>query len=99
MIVGKNTNVIKMVDEKKEEGKTLFEHLGLTGGQKDGAINKSFEKMKKMAISFGVYVLIGYILGMILDVMLSSGIYSIVLALTMSLIWIVAAFGKYLKIK
>lgn len=84
--------------EDEEEGKTLFEHLGLTGNKKEGSISKSYEKFKKMIISLMVYMVIGYILGMILDIFLNQGIYAVVLSLCMALIWIIAVFKKYLKI-
>ena len=86
-----------MNEEEKDEGKTLFEHLGITGN-KDGAINKSYEKFKKMLISLMVYMVIGYILGTILDIFLNQGMYAVVLSLFMALIWIIAVFKKYLKV-
>lgn len=86
----------KITNKEEEQGKTLFEHIGLTGGGKN---SETMEKYKKLLISCCVFMVIGYIMGIMLDIMLNVNYYGLILALAMLLIWILRVFGKYLKVK
>jgi len=81
-----------MEEEKKEEKepKTLFEHMGVKG--------PGMEKIKKLVISFMVFIAIGYILGTIVDISMGTNILATILALALALIWILKVFGKKIKV-
>jgi len=87
---------VKITEKSEPEGKTLFEHIGLGGKGKN---SESMERMKKLLISCCVFMVVGYICGLMLDIMLGTTYYGMILALALLLIWIVRVFGKYLKIK
>lgn len=78
-------------EEEKDEGKTLFEHLGLAGGNK--AKNDTYDKFVKMLKSVAVMVIIGYLLGTIIDIMLKTNIYALIFAIVMLIVWILKVFG------
>lgn len=88
---------IVKIEKKEEEGKTLFEHLGLAGKAKGE--NTSFNKLTKMMKSMVITVIIGYLLGFILDIMMGTNIYALILAISMLIFWLLKVFGKDLRVK
>lgn len=81
---------------KQDEGKTIFEYMGLTGKtEKKGT--GIFDKMSRYLKSMALFVIIGYLMGVILDIMLKTNFYGPILAIAMLLIWILKVFGKDLK--
>ena len=83
-------------EQKQPEGKTLFEYMGLGGTGKN---SEQMEKYKRLLISGCVFIVIGYICGIMIDIMLGTNYYSMILALALLLLWIFRVFGKYLKVK
>ena len=74
----------------KDEGKTLFEHIGFTSkGRSQGLMDRIGKYLKSMAL----FVIIGYLIGTILDIMLEANFYAPILAIAMLLIWILKVFG------
>lgn len=72
-----------------EEGKTIFEHLGIKG--------EGFAGIKRKLYGLGVYAVVGFIIGTIVDVLLGSGIYGYIIGLVFVLIWIMKTYGSYFK--
>jgi hypothetical protein len=95
-IIRVNPKTNKAVKEEKSEGKTLFEHIGLTGGTKTGDVYSKFAKMLK---SVAIMVIIGYLLGMIIDIMIGTSTYAIIFAIVMLIIWILKVFGLNIPTK
>jgi hypothetical protein len=78
------------------EGKTLFEHIGLTG-KKTGTGTGIFDKMGRYLKSMALFVILGFLIGTILDIMLKTNYYGSILAIGMLILWILKAFGADLK--
>jgi hypothetical protein len=74
----------KMVDKKKDEGKTLFEHLGLTG--KKSGKNKQIPEWLIESIK---WIAIGFIGGMIVDVIFDYSKATIIFPLMIVIIILV----------
>jgi uncharacterized protein YacL len=86
----KTNRPIKKESEGADEGKTLFEHIGLVGGKTNSDL---FSKFAKMLKSVAIMVIIGYLLGMIIDIMLETSVYAMIFAIVMLIIWILKVFG------
>lgn len=76
-----------MTEEKKtkDEAKTLFEHLGLTGDNGNGIDwnkNPTLRKLKSMAI----FVTMGFVIGLIFDILYNSSVATYILPLGFLLI-------------
>lgn len=80
--------------EEVDEGRTLWQHLGIGN---NGKGSDTFDRLKKMLKSMAVTVVIGYLLGFILDIYMETSHYAMVLAVTMLIVWILMVFGKDLK--
>jgi len=79
-------------EEPKEEGKTLFEHLGLAGGnKKEGPTWLS--SIQKIVMQFFYFVVLGFILGLIVEMF--YGFPAMIMALVFAFIWLMTVGKKY----
>ncbi|GAI07492.1 unnamed protein product, partial [marine sediment metagenome] len=56
-----------------------------------------FDKISKYLKSLALFVVIGYLIGTMLDIMLETNFYAPILAISLLLVWILKVFGKDLK--
>ena len=83
----------------EDEGKTIFEHLGF-GASKAGEISTvgdAMGEMMKVAKAAAVFIIIGFILGTIIDVFIGTSMYGVILALFMALMFVLKFGGKYIR--
>lgn len=80
---------------KPKEKKTLFEHLGLNSDQKVGKINMGMiDKvvLMKTLKSLIVFLLIGFIIGLIIEMFIPAPT-SIIFLLIFAIIWLYKKYG------
>lgn len=83
----------------EKEPKNIFEHASSIFGGKKQKKKPSFtmEDMKKMIISLIVFISIGFVIGTMIDILLETNAFGLLLALFFVLLWLLKKFGKYLK--
>jgi hypothetical protein len=94
--------VQKKVAAQPREKKNIFQHMSDAMGMQTVKLAKGqiplLEKVKKIIIGLSVYMVLGFIVGMILDMFLQSP-YSLanICALVMFLVWILRKGRSYLR--
>jgi len=77
--------------EPKQEGKTLFEHMGIGGG--DGVFGQSMQVLKKAIMQFFYFVILGFILGLIMEMF--YGFPAMVMALVFAVMWLIVVGKRF----
>jgi len=87
---------------KEKEPQNIFGHMADALGMQTVKLAKGqiplLERIKKIVIGLGIYMAIGYVIGMILEIFLKSSYpMANIGALVMFLIWLLKNFRGYLK--
>ena len=78
-------------EEPKQEGKTLFEHMGIGGG--DGVFGQSMQVLKKAIMQFFYFVILGFVLGLIMEMF--YGFPAMVMALVFAVMWLIVVGKRF----
>jgi len=84
--------------EKKKEPKTVFGHMADIFGVEKKEDKKSLfsiVEIKKLIISFILFLALGYVIGTIIDIFLETDKFGPVLALFFVIIWIIKKGKSY----
>ena len=85
--------------EKQKEKKNIYGHISdlfQGDGQKKKKSFFDFNAIKKLIISFGVYAIIGFLIGTICDILLGLNYLGLVLSLGFMVIWFIRKLKNYL---
>jgi len=91
---------IKYRPKAEREKKTIFQYMADGMGLKKSSDYGLLERVKKVIISVSLYAAIGYIVGLIIDMVYPSPVaMSSVLALGFVLFWLIRNGKKYIRLE